>query len=370
MQPGAPSHRARCIVILVVPSPSRLLDRLVFRSACAFFLGELFGLVGLADLGGDDVEDPTAQDPQLPRPELRRLLATRCASAFARISAADLLGRQLVERVSDHLRLRQVHLTPTQRRQRPGSTACPAPPPTPGHAGSAPRQSGCGGSPARPRHAHPRPGPRRRSTAITRSFNAATCASTRVSSSNAAFLSAGAMNIACTSAVSFSADLDRGHARQHRVHLTERGAHRDTSCHRRRTNESGSHVSMQRACEQRTPSDQTGPGRSLSITIGSNLCSILQVIMASPQRLAVGNLHLLRPRRRRTQCEHPWVEPRAHPGARGQSAPPPPHRRARRRCRRCGARRIPLRKISQSQKPPMFPSRVSSAVARGARRSR
>ena len=33
-----------------------------------------------------------------------------------------------------------------------------------------------------------------------------------------------------------------------------------TSCHRRRTNESGSHVSMQRACEQRTPQIRNGSG--------------------------------------------------------------------------------------------------------------
>ena len=39
----------------------------------ALLRGQLLGLVLLADLRGDDVQDPAAQDPQLPRTELRGL---------------------------------------------------------------------------------------------------------------------------------------------------------------------------------------------------------------------------------------------------------------------------------------------------------
>ena len=64
----------------------------------AFLRGQLLGLVLLTDLGGDDVQDPPSQDPQLSRTELRRLrdqMGLRVLEHLGR----ELLGGQLVERV-------------------------------------------------------------------------------------------------------------------------------------------------------------------------------------------------------------------------------------------------------------------------------
>ncbi len=68
----------------------------------------------LTDLGGHDVQDPPAQDPQLPRPEVG-CLRDQVGLGGREDLGPDLLGRQLVQRMADHPRLGQIHLTATQR---------------------------------------------------------------------------------------------------------------------------------------------------------------------------------------------------------------------------------------------------------------
>ena len=88
----------------------------------ALLRGQLLGLVLLTDLGGDDVQDPPAQDPQLPRTELgglRDQMGLRVPQHLGR----DLVGGQLVEGVGDHLRLRHVQLAGTKTRGHTGPAA-------------------------------------------------------------------------------------------------------------------------------------------------------------------------------------------------------------------------------------------------------
>ena len=87
-------------MIRVVPSPSRVLTRLVRRPARRSSSRELLGLVLLDDLGRDDLEDPAAQDPQLPRTEVRRLRHQM------RLGPGQQLGRDLVGRAAPPARAR------------------------------------------------------------------------------------------------------------------------------------------------------------------------------------------------------------------------------------------------------------------------
>jgi len=92
-----------------------LLTKLVLRSARRSSSASCSAsFCSLIDFGRDDVEDSPAQDPQLSRPEVSRLRDQVCFRVGEH-PGWDLVGRKLVERMRDHLRLCHVEVALTER---------------------------------------------------------------------------------------------------------------------------------------------------------------------------------------------------------------------------------------------------------------
>jgi hypothetical protein len=79
----------------------------------AFFLGELLGFFGFADLGGDDVEDPPALDPQRFGVEVLGLVEEVLAGLGLDLRVE--VVRQRDDGVGDRLGLLDQHVTRRER---------------------------------------------------------------------------------------------------------------------------------------------------------------------------------------------------------------------------------------------------------------
>ena len=259
---GLPRRRARLMMIRVVPSPSRLLTRSCVRSARRLLRGELLGLVLLADLGGDDAPGSADPAPAAPRGPNSAACGDQVSLRARRgTSAETCVGRQLVKGAGDHLRLRHVQVA-----VRPSAWCRPgAPAPVQrlserrGRAGwRRVVACGCGGSRRAATSRAPSAIARSSAPAISRSLRAAPCASMRLNRISRRFWD-GAMNTTGTSATSLRAASMVARHPQHRVGRSaiKTGAHRTPPGSTSGPKTSGSHVSMQRACEQRT--SRSGP---------------------------------------------------------------------------------------------------------------
>ena len=156
----------------------------------AFLVLEPAALVVLADLGGDDVEDPATQDPQLARREASPRARPAPAPPSAATSAGDLVG-QVVQRAGDHVGLRGRHLPGRVSGGQDRPAAIQRPRQTPGPDVPDPGRPGprAGTTPPRPGHRSARPP--RRPPPSTATASPSTRDSRRASSTNAAAFSAG-----------------------------------------------------------------------------------------------------------------------------------------------------------------------------------
>ena len=281
-----PPRRAALMVIRVMPSPSRVLTSDVRRQAARSSAASCSASCCSATSGA------TTSSTRRPSPRSSRgpkcaASATRCASAWAQHLGRHLVGGQLVQRVRDHPRLRQVDLARRPARSRPVAHRRSSDSASTRSRRLAPPSVRVWCVTRRPTSRAPSSSATSSEAAITRSRNAASCASTRASCSRAARLSSGSHEGDLDVDGLLQRGLDRVGARQHRVERRRSNvvltAH---LLHRLVTMTDWFSRSMQRACEQADL--DRGPGRSLSITIGSNLCSIVQghAPASSPQATA------------------------------------------------------------------------------------